>query len=99
LPGEDRLEQQRIFLRVIFQVRVLNDDNVSGSGLEPTGESGALTSIPGMKDHLIHETADTSRNISAEPSEEQSSTMMISISGKVTALTAVTTLSIVWHSS
>src|ERR1700731_1368325 len=45
LAGKNRLEQQRIFLRIVFQVCILHDDDVAGGGAKSRAERGALALV------------------------------------------------------
>ena len=45
LSGQNRIEKERVFLWVVLEVRVLDQDNISGGGLEAAPQRSALPSI------------------------------------------------------
>ena len=51
LAFEDGLEQQRVFARVVLEVRVLDDDDIAGGLAEAARHGGALALILRLQEH------------------------------------------------
>ena len=75
---DDRLDQLRVLLRIVFEVGVLDDDYVASRFGEPSAQRGALPLIDGMEERPDVRTERGCLRRSAVPSVEQSSTTMIS---------------------
>ena len=58
LAVEDRLEQPRVFLRVVFEVGVLHDHDVAGGGGEAGAQRGALAPVDFVVDDLVDQRRD-----------------------------------------
>src|SRR4029077_19836280 len=51
--AQDRLEQARVFLRIIFEVGVLDENDITGSGCETTAQGRALATINAVVNDAI----------------------------------------------
>src|SRR5688572_30783828 len=48
---ENRLQEQRVFTRVVFEVRVLDDDDIAGRFANAAGDGGAFALIVRLQQH------------------------------------------------
>src|SRR5207302_8320466 len=51
--AQDRLEQARVFLRIVFEVGVLDENDVAGGGGETTAQGRALTAVKAVVNDAI----------------------------------------------
>src|SRR6478736_3698808 len=49
----DRLQELRVFLRIVLEVGVLHDHDIAGHGRKPGAECGALAAVERVVDHLL----------------------------------------------
>ena len=57
LARQNRIKQERIFLRVIFQVRILHDNDVARGGAKSSAERGTFALVGFVIENDIHGSA------------------------------------------
>jgi len=82
LALDDGPKEFGIVVRIVFQVRVLNEYDISGGDGETIAQGRSLALIDGLLEqadlHAGKKSAGSSANLAAVPSREQSLTQMIS---------------------